>query len=507
MASRPRRGRAWPCGLFIPNPCPGCNSARCVCDADQQPNKRRLEQADPEQSNKCLQTASADDQDEATKPTVKLMIAPDIGTGCVKGAFRVMDSERTSSVADIQDVHIQGRGRQAPAKFAQDANGVFYWGHELETAIKAGHIAAGAEVELIKLTMSKDRENATLRARTEAKLAAMSLTHSEAFTLYISHIKTEFEESVKTSLAGVYSQKVEFSSPCNDTDDCTDIWQGIDDVEVEWVFPVPQMWEEPSNQRMQDAAERAGMENVELVPEPQSQLVGSRFPTFKARPLVTSGNLGIAQAEVWDPDLPEHQDATILTGTSRIQAKPDRIKAYRDMFHPEKFWNVPARWTGLLPKGTQYIAGQRVKSEAWQQYYLTPDQKEILIPLLWTKKNIQDHMPVLAKGVDMYDSELELLEGIELLGLRKFEMPDLAAKGFTLRTGNGGKKYYQICFLIIMECHETRTSMSIELALPKSALYNDKGDFDPPENVDTEGVATHTIASQRHNPSTRTAPS
>ncbi|KAK4901789.1 hypothetical protein LTR27_001561 [Elasticomyces elasticus] len=527
--------------------------------------------------------------------------------------------------------------------------------------------------------MSKTRDSASLRARTEVKLSKMSLKHHQALTKYILHIKTAIEKSVKAALAGIYSE------------------EEIDAMEVEWVLPVPQMWEEPTNQRMQDAAERAGMKNVELVPEPQcaaanyagnlkylppgfddddamlvldvgggtgdvctvvfsgdrtagfkllmsvagqpeeylkdqtnqrygydgfqkmcdllhinvaaaekqamdqferikqdfevveddskyihihgprrrgrgrnescefelrsttiasffdrilkkifaavnsqikqvprikaclqyqdamiipggfgkspyllttiaehyphititgqdSELVGSsqgiahgalcRFTDFMPRRLTTSGHIGIAQAEVWDPELEEHHDATIWTGTSKLKAKANESIAYQDLFNRQRFWNVPARWIRLMPKGTHYIPGQQVKSETWQQQYLEPDETEIRLPMLWTKTDIQDHMPVLATGSDINDEDPKFVEGIELLCERRFKMPDLKALKFKLHKGNNSKQYYEIWYRIIMECHETRTSVSIELALPGTALYNGNSILKGPTNAD-----------------------
>ncbi|KAK3653759.1 hypothetical protein LTR22_011138 [Elasticomyces elasticus] len=173
----------------------------------------------------------------------RLRISLDYGTRTLASAILIVKPDVEFTTADVHTVPFGQQNHWAPQVAAYDVDGTFYWGDDVSLAINDKRLEAGDVIELWKMLLYPGHETEAIADRIYRQLGVHKLDDLLA---------THFREIIITVKAWL-----KISSPVSG------------DHTAELFLSVPQMWKSPGNRKMTVAAQRAGVEHVELVYEPQ----------------------------------------------------------------------------------------------------------------------------------------------------------------------------------------------------------------------------------------------
>ncbi|KAK5731970.1 hypothetical protein LTR17_010922 [Elasticomyces elasticus] len=228
-----------------------------------------------------------------------------------------------------------------------------------------------------------------------------------------------------------------------------------------------------------------------------------RYSNIETRGLPSTESFGIGTVEVWDPQV--HVDA-VDTGRGRGGhfPRPNWDIVDEDPFEPSHKI-VYDRWTPILQKGDSKAPGKPFTCEKWQQYYVHDGETEITQQIFWTQANIAPHARMLKRGKGYLEEGAVLRDEIEPWGdAMVFQLPILKALGFSLQKSKKQGKVYEIWYKLKLTCNGANVSISFQLAMPYSKLYDDKHRFNP-EGVELTEDDVHEVVAASHNPNPRTS--
>lgn len=204
----------------------------------------------------------------------KLPMSLDCGTKTASMAFRLPKYGKDPTPADVQDVHFSERDYYAPQQVAWDQNDKFYWGYEVDEALKTKLIRPEDVIQLWKLLLYRAHESSPMAQRIKKQLGRRTV--ADLISTHLRALVAVAKDYIKRS-----PTSFDFSSEVRTTRDPSPLYrafmspqltlrgQEIDAMPVQLFLSVPQMWKTPANRIMTEAAKLAGIEHVELVYEPQ----------------------------------------------------------------------------------------------------------------------------------------------------------------------------------------------------------------------------------------------
>ncbi|KAK4958369.1 hypothetical protein LTR10_004795 [Elasticomyces elasticus] len=233
----------------------------------------------------------------------------------------------------------------------------------------------------------------------------------------------------------------------------------------------------------------------------------TRYSEIKTRGLPSTESFGIGQIEEYDENV--HLDAvnppTPDAANPNPKATPNMSIVERDPFM-RGVLNVYDRWVPILRKGEYKMPGHPITSEAWQQYYVDANQKEITQQVYWTESDIQPHERILEQGKGELDVNARLRPDIEPWGEPLvFDVSNLQSLGFELKPSDTGK-VYEIWYRLKLTCNGANISITFQIAKAFSKLHDDNGLFVPEDEVELTKGTIHEVVAASYNQIPRTAP-
>ncbi|KAK5697160.1 hypothetical protein LTR97_007295 [Elasticomyces elasticus] len=191
----------------------------------------------------------------ATADNAHIVMSWDWGTGRFSACWAVCFDGRTIREDDLVDISFfQRAGYQPPMMMAYHA-GQYIWGYELEGMVLNGAVGEERVLDHLKLELYEQRDEfAEARCKALGKqLADMHLTVDGLIT---AHLRAVMQDCMSAIVD---------SEPTIPEDE-------LRRMQVRVRLSVPQMWSMPARQRMQNAAEAAGLTLVLLVSEPENAM-------------------------------------------------------------------------------------------------------------------------------------------------------------------------------------------------------------------------------------------
>ncbi|KAK4575250.1 hypothetical protein LTR86_001102 [Recurvomyces mirabilis] len=220
-----------------------------TCDETKPAKKQRL------QSKKSDSESIPKHEINVKSPTldmskVKLRVSIDYGTKTLAAAYTIVRPDQQHSPLHIHNA-VFGAEHYAPQQAAWDSKGTFHWGWDVDGALDDWLIRPSQIVELLKLLLYKEHATSVIAKRVLRQLGDHTVDE------YLATHLREIIKAVKKSVKRNVTIKADFNE------------REVEQMPLELLLSVPQMWKAPANRHMTTAAKCAGIEHVELVYEPQ----------------------------------------------------------------------------------------------------------------------------------------------------------------------------------------------------------------------------------------------
>ncbi|KAK5728203.1 hypothetical protein LTR17_012108 [Elasticomyces elasticus] len=191
----------------------------------------------------------------ATADNAHIVMSWDWGTGRFSACWAVCFDGRTIREDDLVDISFfQRAGYQPPMLMAYHA-GQYIWGYELEGMVLNGAVGEERVLDHLKLELYEQRDEFA-EARCAALGKQLADMHLTVDGLIAAHLRAVMQDCM-TAIVD--------SEPTIPEDE-------LRGMQVRVRLSVPQMWSMPARQRMQNAAEAAGLTLVLLVSEPENAM-------------------------------------------------------------------------------------------------------------------------------------------------------------------------------------------------------------------------------------------
>ncbi|KAK4932238.1 hypothetical protein LTR49_001535 [Elasticomyces elasticus] len=182
----------------------------------------------------------------------ELLIGMDYGTKRLAIAMRLKLPGAENAYSDIRVMFWNDTDYFSPQLLAWDNKGAFCWGWEVVEGLKIGTIEAGTEISLLKLLLDKQHQNSSMAARVLKKLKERGHTLDSLLEAHLGPIwKAAIQHAKESSVTKGYTL------------------EQVENMTYRLLMGVPQMWSPAATHRMTEAAHRAGIKYVTVVPEPQ----------------------------------------------------------------------------------------------------------------------------------------------------------------------------------------------------------------------------------------------
>ncbi|TKA68029.1 hypothetical protein B0A55_08375, partial [Friedmanniomyces simplex] len=219
-----------------------------------------------------------------------------------------MGSRRNSQDA-IAEVLFHGEGYLPPMIMAM-LEGRPVWGYELQRLVANNEVDLDRVVDLLKLELYETPSTTAERRRVALREQLRQL-NIEFEALVAAHLKAVAHDCLEFVFGSVYT--------CNISED------QLRKLPVRYRISVPQMWSLKARERIQKAAEMAGMKLVVLFPEPENALAYFMH-TVASKKGVLGSQLGVGSKLLivnigcGTADLVTYKLEEPLTSTSRLKA-------------------------------------------------------------------------------------------------------------------------------------------------------------------------------------------
>ncbi|KAK4891811.1 hypothetical protein LTR27_009663 [Elasticomyces elasticus] len=213
------------------------------------------ESAQPAQSANSTLKSDQSTQKSVSADNAHIVMSWDWGTGRFSACWALCFDGRTIREDDLVDVSFfQRAGYQPPMIMACHA-GQYIWGYELEGMVLNGAVGEERVLDHLKLELYEQRDEFA-EARCKALGKQLEAMHLTVDGLIAAHLRTVMQDCM--------SAIVDSEPTISEAE--------LRRMQVRVRLSVPQMWSMPARQRMQDAAEAAGLTLVSLVSEPENAM-------------------------------------------------------------------------------------------------------------------------------------------------------------------------------------------------------------------------------------------
>lgn len=241
------------------------------------------------------------------------------------------------------------------------------------------------------------------------------------------------------------------------------------------------------------------------VNEPVSRGALLRYAVIEGRGVPSRQSFGLAQVEVYDPDI--HTDATYVDGDKMSNKRIRRGKPVpnyniveRDPYDGELI--VYERWVPILDQSKDRAPGRQLVRDTWQHFMVPIEQQVLEVQVFWTERTIMEHESI-RKGANALS---ELKDGIEAWGLPlEKQLPDLAQLGFKAIQSEEKGMVFEIFYCLRVESNGANITTTCHLALPGTEPYDDKGEHRSVQAKLT-GSEVYELCDASYNPFPRTVP-
>ena len=173
-------------------------------DRNEIPRMKTLQSSSPAASVLLKQNAMR-------AAVAKLLFSIDYGTKTLSVAYRVAKPGEDPSPSNVRDVHFSQRDYFAPQQAAFDENGKFYWGYEVDKALKKKLIKPEDVIELWKLVLYKDHESSPMARRIKKQLGRRSV--GDLISTHLRALADAAKEYIKLTVETGFEFSTDVSHP------------------------------------------------------------------------------------------------------------------------------------------------------------------------------------------------------------------------------------------------------------------------------------------------------
>ncbi|KAK4901791.1 hypothetical protein LTR27_001563 [Elasticomyces elasticus] len=131
----------------------------------------------------------------------KVRIGLDYGTKTLEATAAVERPGQILTTMDLHNVHFHNKPGNVPQQVAWDAKDNFYWGFEVESAIRRGDLQPGDVIESWKLLLDKTHSSSLMAAKAQAQLKRKNHTLDELLVTHLRAIKDAIKNWIQGSCA------------------------------------------------------------------------------------------------------------------------------------------------------------------------------------------------------------------------------------------------------------------------------------------------------------------